>query len=153
MTIVLSIVGVSLAVIAAGVAAWGRHRKRRRHGCDVARDAVDRMQAAIDAGVHFAGYGAFSADHSPARNGVVTAAGQVVDKKLRHLLEALVMAYDTTKAAALPARPFDADWNSRAPFHIAAVEIDPSSPHHQLKALLDETLERINSLERKAAAY
>lgn len=151
--IALSIAGVSLAVLVATVAAWGRHRKRRRYGCDVARQAVERMKAAIDAGVHFAGYGAFSADHSPARDAVDTAAGQVTDKELRRLLAALVAAYDHAKGAAQPAQFFDPEWQLRAPFRIAAIEIDPASPHHQLKALPGETLERIHFLELKAAAY
>ena len=152
-TIALSIAGVSLAVLAAAVAAWGRHHKRRRYGCDVARQAVECMKAAIDAGVHFAGYGAFSADHSPARDAVHTAADQVTDKELRRLLEAVVRAHDHAKGAVQLAQPFDPEWQLRAPVHIAAAEIDPASPHRQLKALLGEALERIHFLERKAAAY
>jgi hypothetical protein len=64
-----------------------------------------------------------------------------------------VAAYDHAKAIAQPAQPFDPEWRLRAPFRIAAVEIDPASPHHRLKALSGEALERIHFLERKAAAY
>jgi hypothetical protein len=153
MTITLSLAGVSLAVLVAAIAAWGRHRKRQRHGCGVARQAVERMQAAINSGVRFAGYGAFSAEHSSARDDVISAARQVVDKKLRRLLEALVTAYDHTEAAALPVQSSDPERQLRAPLRAVAADFDSTAPHHRLKALPGETLERIHFLERKSAAY
>lgn len=114
---------------------------------------LEQVWGQVDAGVHFADCGAF-----PLITPLLVAPwslppGQVADKKLRRLPEDLVAAYDHAKTAAQPAQPLDPEWQLRAPFRVAAAEIDPASPHHRLNALPGEALERIHFLERKAAAY